>query len=340
LAEAVDLDDNEEIDSFTRLMQRREIVEQCLADDAQISPDLARAACEELVETHLGHEMDPSDSNLTSSRYGETYREAVRNAFLSATAPGDVMDAMSVLSDLVQIDALGGRIHIGPAPRRLLNEQLGGLIAEEEFERCKSILAVMLLAYWEFSRSRPVNTFSRVGEKLLELLKDDSLRTQFSTAWALAWIASNTLWKPDAHQSGTALTRLLELWIKCPHREVSRFFAWPIAYWPDPMAAAPALASASDETVRAFIRRQWVDYAAETEDSPTDHFIGGAAVVAFCIGNVWDDGTLIEVIAKAFKPSRGSEPRKWLFDRFGRLGSEALRRLRNEGARSQTKPKS
>ena len=207
---------------------------QCLIDEAQVSPELARTAIARVFRGWASERANRQMiGQLMSGRYGDLAVDVLDS--LSRDSGPDISHVMRALSSYVDF-RYGDKREAEGWSWQLALDLMGN---DDRFKQVCGCLVAMQVAYSALYPSEPRHRNRRRRTRaaaasmncLIDFLYSDSPEIQFAACWALAWSGSIGV-LVEADISPSTLRRLVTFWKDGGDRDGQRMAAWAIAELP------------------------------------------------------------------------------------------------------------
>jgi hypothetical protein len=256
---------------------------QCLADEVQLAPSLARLACDWSARK-LRYGRTAIGEQILSGRYGPMFRETTERGFMS---PRSVEGYAAAFTTIVDYDAA-----LEPAPPRGVRARISMRLASSEPLECAyGAVELMMIAFERPGRRTPA-TLDALGDDVVPLLFDERPTLQFSACWALAWLGAHGFWHPARRPD--VLDRLFGLWRNTARgRSLRDWAAWALSELPllsREMRPLGAPTPDTDRFLRSEVRQLRRNTLFRLDRGPA------ALVAGYYLGSPWSDEEIMNQI--------------------------------------------
>jgi hypothetical protein len=207
----------------------------CLADEAQVTPDMLRQALRELIFHGLALENTPFVSYLARGKYGTALREEAGRAFLAGSP--DLETSGTVLALSIEHQMVFDQS--AESFEAVLDQFRGFLANMDILQRCEGAFGTMVVA---FHLSQPAVGVGKLrtatcrellrtcADALVPLLFSEKTSEEFAACWTFAWIGEHRIWTPPI--TPNVLDRLFTFWLCSSSTEVREKAGWAFAVLP------------------------------------------------------------------------------------------------------------
>jgi hypothetical protein len=255
---------------------------QCLADEVQVPPELAREALEWIAR------KVPAVfawATLLGSRYGTMLSEVVWDRYRRFDT--ELFQLGSVLSEI----ALNELNWTSESSTPEVIEKASSLLLDPDPMR--NVVGALVVMRIAFSCRRPsvrsvLRDMSRLqscADQLARMVLADQPYVHFAAAWTLAWLGQISAWSPERNPA--VLPRLLNLWRTSPLVDVQRASAWASSSLPLVDRDSRPFGE-TDNGLMEFLRNRW---------AVTDPYYSSTAalIVGYYNGAPWTDQELADM---------------------------------------------
>lgn len=198
----------------------------CLANEIQINPELLGIAIEWYAKNIYTSRDKGSIDIIMKNKFGNTFRQRVRDCFFEQYDDNFVSPLGSTLADIFVAGMKNPENRL-TIPNEVLSCLLNG--AREE-----KIMAILAMMTFSFNATRPHGIKSSITPEIesifnlmYELLKLNDSHYNFSIAWCVAWAGEANIF-PDS-QRNQYTNILAKAWIKSNEYNLHRVISWAIS---------------------------------------------------------------------------------------------------------------